>query len=187
MKTALLVAVAVVAAAPLYADAQSFRCVGKDGSRHYGSTVPPECYGRPVEQLNKQGMVVKRIDPQAEEKQRLAKEAAEARKRREEAAAREANRRRGALLATYTSERDIEDARARALAENVKAVRDVETRIEAIRKRQSAAKLPDEMQSAENDLKANLQLLEAKKREANAINARYDEDRKDYLEITGKR
>jgi hypothetical protein len=43
------------------------------------------------------------------------------------------------------------------------------------------------MMSADNELNANLQLLEAKKREAEAINARYDEDKKRYVAITGGR
>jgi hypothetical protein len=59
-------------------------------------------------------------------------------------------------------------------------VRELEARIEAIRKRA-------ESPSAENDLKANLELLEAKKLEAAAINARYDEDKKRYAEITGRK
>ena len=201
MTPRILAAVAVLALAPLSADAQSYRCVGKDGKRHYGSTVPPECYARPVEELNQQGMVVKRIDPQGEEKERLAKKAAEAKKREEDAAARESERRNRALLATYTSAKDIEDARARALADNTNAVREVQVRMEAIRKRQSGyekelagykgaeapVQLRDDMRSAENDLRSNEQLLEAKKREMEAINTRYDEDRKRYLQITGGR
>jgi hypothetical protein len=165
--------------------------------------VPAQCYGLPVEQLNKNGLVVKRIDPQAAEKERRAKAEAEAKKREQEAASREVTRRNTALLATYTSEKDIDNARARALAENTKAVRDVEARIEGIRKRQGGyekeleqhksrggeapAKLRDDMMSADNELNANMHLLETKKREAEAINARYDEDKKRYAQITGKR
>ena len=184
--------------APLAADAQSFRCTGADGKRYYGSSIPPQCYGRPVEQLSAQGTVVKRIDPQAAEKERRAKAAAEAKKKEQEAATREEARRNHALLATYTSEKDIDQARARALDENTKAVRDVELRVEGIRTRQSGyqkelekhpggeppAKLRDDMVTAENDLKANLQLLETKKREAESITARYDEDKKRYIAIT---
>ena len=188
--------------APLAAQAQSYRCVGADGKRYYGSTIPQECYRQPVEQLNAQGLVVKRIDPVAAEKERQAKEAADAKKKADEAATREASRRNQALLATYTSEKDIDDARARALAENGKATREVEERIESIRKRQAGyekdatsykgkgelpARLRDDMKSAEDDLKAQQNLLEAKQREASSINARYDDDKKRYALITGKR
>ena len=187
---------------PGTAEAQSFRCVSKDGKRYYGSVIPQECVGLPVEQLNAQGMVVKRIDPEATEKERLAREAAEAKKREQEAAAREAARRNRALLATYTSEKDIDDARARALAENTKAVKELESRMEAIRKRQvgyekelefykgktdAPAKLKEDIKSAEDELKAHEQLLETKKRELDSINARYDEDKKRYAELTRRR
>lgn len=197
-----LAVLVVLALAPLAAEAQShsYRCIAKDGKRYYGWVIPAECAGRPVEQLNSQGLVVKRIDPEHAEKQRLLKEATEARKREEEAIAKDSARRNQALLATYTSEKDIEDARARALAENTKAVREVENRIEAIRKRQSGydkdlevykgkgveapAKLREDLKSAEDELKAQEQLLEVKKREASTINARYDDDKKRYATIT---
>jgi DNA repair exonuclease SbcCD ATPase subunit len=192
----------LVTLAPLAADAQSYRCIARDGKRYYGSIVPAECFGRPVEQLNAQGLVVKRIDPEALEKERLLKEATEARKAAEEAAGREVARRNRALLATYTSEKDIDDARARALAENAKVVHDIENRLESIRKRQSGyekeieaykgkgeapAKLREDLQVVENELKTNEQLLEAKKREVGTINARYDDDKKRYSAITTKR
>jgi hypothetical protein len=199
-----LAVLAVLTLAPLAAGAQShsYRCIAKDGKRYYGWVIPAECVGRPVEQLNSQGLVVKRIDPEHAEKQRLLKEATEARKREEEAIAKDSARRNQALLATYTSEKDIEDARARALAENSKMVREVEVRLEAIRTRhagymkdvepykargvEAPAKLRDDMRSAEDDLKAQEQLLEVKKREAGQINARYDDDKKRYAAINTK-
>lgn len=198
----ILFTLAALSLAPLAAEAQSYRCVGKDGKRYYGSTIPAACYGTPVEQLNAQGMVVKRIDPAASEKERLLKEADEVKKREDEAAAREAARRNHALLATYTSEKDIDEARARALDENSKAMRDVESRIAALRTRQSGyqkelefykdkgeppAKLREDVKSVEDELGAQNQLLEAKKRESASINARYDEDKKRYARITGGR
>jgi chromosome segregation ATPase len=196
----------VLAAAPLAAAAQSksqagsYRCIGADGKRYYGSVIPAECANRPVEQLNTQGLVIKRIDPERAEKERQLKEATDERKRQEEAIAKDSARRNQALLATYTSEKDIEAARARALTENSKAVREVEVRIETIRTRQAGyqkdlepykakgvdapPKLRDDMKSAEDDLKAQENLLEVKKREAGAINARYDEDKKRYAAIS---
>ena len=116
---------AVLTLASFAAAAQSFRCAGKDNKKYYGSMIPPECIGRPVEQLNNRGMVIKRIDPQGEEKARQAKEATLAQKRKDEAAAKEAARRNHALLATYTSEKDIDEARNRALADNQKALQEI--------------------------------------------------------------
>jgi hypothetical protein len=190
---------AVLAALPLACAAETYRCIAKDGKRYYGSLIPAECQGRPVELLSAQGVVVKRIDPEGAEKERLAKEAGEARKRQEEAAAREAARRNQALLATYTSEKDIDDARARALAENTKATQKVADRIEVLRQQQAGyqkevdqykgkagapAVLQQDLMTGEADLNAQQQLLEVKKRELDAINTRYDDDKKRYSAIT---
>lgn len=203
----LLIRIAALGAAALLAGAAAaqgltYRCTAKDGKKYYSSTVPRQCIGRPVEQLNAQGMVVRRIDPEADEKARAEKEATLEKKREEEAAHREVERRNRALLATYTSERDIEDARSRALADNEKALREVHSRIEAIRKRRAGydkelefykggnkppAKLSEDIQNADIELKANEELLAVKKKEVEHINARYDEDKKRYRQLTGKR
>ncbi len=180
----------------------TYRCVGKDGKKYYGSTVPTPCLGQPVEQLSTSGIVVKRISPEGDEKDRLAKEAEAKKKREDEAAAREAARRNRALLSTYTSEQDIDEARSRALADNEKAIKDVELRIDAIKKRQASydkelefykgnnkapARLQEDIKDAEIDLQAQEDLLAAKKKDANNINARYDNDKKRYRELTVRR
>jgi hypothetical protein len=200
-----LIAAAALLATPLVADAQSvytYRCTSKDGKKYYGSTIPPQCYGRPVEQLNNQGLVVKRIDPEGDEKAKEEKEAALAKAKEMEAASREDLRRGRALLATYTSERDIEDARRRALEDNESAVREVEGKIDALKKKRTGyqneialykdpankkgevpARLTADLKNSEIDLKAQEELLTAKKKEVTAINAKYDEDKKRFGEL----
>jgi len=126
--------------------------------------------------------------------------AEESKKRQEEAALREETRRTRALLATYTSETDIESARKRALEDNEKAVKEVETRVAAIKTRQAQLagelefykgknkpppKLEQDVKNAEIDLQAQQSLLDAKKKDVNTINAKYDEDKRRYLELTG--
>jgi hypothetical protein len=210
MLKVLLIGGSALLLAPLAAQAQAtYRCTGNDGKKYYGSTIPMQCVGRPVEQLNAQGLVVRRLDPEGEEKARAAKEAAAEKRKEEDAASREETRRSRALLATYTSERDIEEARRRALEDNERAVREVETKIEALKKRRAGyekelafyqdakdkkakagppAKLTNDIKNSDIDLKAQEDLLAAKKKEVNVINAKYDEDKKRYLEATrGKR
>lgn len=202
-----ILAAAALLAAPLAGYAQSksattYRCAGKDGKKYYGSTIPPQCLGEPIEQLNARGLVIKRIDPEGDEKQRAAKAAAEKQKREEDTAAKEQARRNRALLATYTSVKDVDDARARALADNQKAAREIEAKIEAIRKRRAGydkelefykgktkppAKLNEDISNAELELKAQEGLLVAKKKEVETINAKYDQDKRRYLELTGKK
>jgi hypothetical protein len=182
----------------------TYRCTGNDGKKYYGQTVPQACFGQPLELINKQGMVVKRIDPEGEEKARLAKEAEAEKKRELEAAQKETMRRNRALLATYTSENDIEESRKRDLTNHQRGVQEVEHRIAEIKRRQAqyhkelalfqeagkgtpSARLQEEITNAEIDLKAQQTLLDAKKKESVSINTRYDEDRRRYREATGKR
>jgi hypothetical protein len=207
-----------LAFAPVAAEAQSYRCTGIDKKKYYGSTIPPECAGQRVEQLNAEGHVVKRFDPEGEEKARKLKEAEAVKKREEEAIAKEEGRRNRALLGTYTSEKDIEEARGRALAENDKAIKDVEQRITDIKKRQAGyekemefyregsanpsdkkakaatakgakppPKLIEDAKMAEMDLKAQENLLELKKKESEAVNAKYDEEKKRFVKLTKRK
>jgi predicted RNase H-like nuclease (RuvC/YqgF family) len=200
MNPKLAVLAALVAILPLAAGAQSsYRCVGKDGKKYYGSTVPPACLGQPVEQLNSQGMVVKRFDAAASAAEREKKAAEEEDRKKREATSKEEGRRNRALLATYTSEKDIDQARGRALKENESAVKEIEARIGALRKRQedlkkdlqsskakgsSPATIERDIKNAEFDIKTQQQLLAAKTKEVEQINARYDEDKKRYNELT---
>src|SRR6266403_1055006 len=153
-----IIAATALIIASLAAHAQStpsqltYRCVGKDGKKYYGSTVPMPCLGQLIEQLNTSGMVVKRIDPDGDEKER--------------------------------------------------AVKDAELRIDAIKKRQASydkelefykgdnkppARLQDDIRDAEIDLQAQENLLAAKKKDVDTINAKYDQDKQRYLELTGRR
>jgi hypothetical protein len=201
---------------PLGAAAQTYRCVGADGKKYYEQTIPSQCLGQRIDVLNSQGQVTKRIEPRATDdaKEREAKEAEATRKREQDKLAREERRRNNALLATYTSEKDIEEARARALVENDKQIKQVKARIVEIKKRQTGfakemefykegaarksdkkgdaaktvhapAKLLEDIRTAEVDLKAHEQLLDAKQKEVDGINAKYDEDKKRYLDLTG--
>jgi hypothetical protein len=196
LRTALIVA---IAALPLSAAAQSYRCVGKDGKKYYGQSIPPQCLGMPVEQLNAQGMVMKRFDAAASAAEREKKAADEEERKKREVITKEEGRRNRALLATYTSEKEIENARARALQDNQLAVKDVENKIALLTKRKSdlskeldfyqgknkpPAKLEQDIKNAEIDLKAQEGLLAAKKKEVDSINAKYNDDKKRYIELT---
>jgi multidrug efflux pump subunit AcrA (membrane-fusion protein) len=183
------------AAMPLAAQAQSFRCVGKDGKKYYGQVLPQACIGRPWEQLNMQGMVIKRYDP-SEDNVDPAKKAAEEEKQREkEAAALEEARRSRALLATYTSVKDIDAARERALAEPQRQIADIEANIAQREKRlaeltkqkpapNKAGAVEAEIETARSGIAAQQELLAVKRQVVEAIKARYDEDKKRYKQLT---
>ena len=199
MKPTAALLIAGLALAPFAAEAQSYRCTGKDGKKYYGQSVPPQCLGMPVEQLNSQGMVTKRYDAAASAAEREKKAAEDEERHKRELISKEEGRRNRALLATYTNEKDIENARARALQENKFAVTDVEIKIASLKKRQTdlvkeldfyqgknkpPPKLDQDIKNTEIDMKAQEGLLAAKKKEVDVINAKYDDDKKRYLELT---
>ena len=198
MLKAILVLAAVLA--PLAAEAQIIKCVGKDGKTYVGSTLPPQCAGQAANEMNKQGQVVKRTEAMLTPEQRAAKETEDkAKKERDIEAARkeqEETRKNKALLSTYGSEKDIEVARGRALADNEGAVKQTQVKIEQFDKAGAALKKELEFYSGKNkppakltqdneiDRKAQEQLMVAKRKDVEAINARYDEDKRRYLELT---
>jgi hypothetical protein len=193
----------------LQAQVRSYRCVTKGGRKYYGSTVPPQCTGELVEALSAQGTVLFRIDPPLTPEQRAAKAAAEKQAAQTEAAKREAARaaevqarRDRALLQTYSDEQDIERVRQRALASNREAAAQVQARIAQLRARQeqlakegarhkdgsqASDKFQQDVKAVAYDLSLQEQLLESRKREAAEINARYDEEKRKYRELTGRK
>jgi hypothetical protein len=201
-----IVAAAIAAAfalAPLVAQAQtpssSYRCTGKDGKKYYGSSVPEACLGQPVEQLNTQGMVIKRFDAAASAAEREKKTAEEEERKKREVISKEEGRRNRALLATYTNEKDIDQARTRALKDNEGAVKDIEKRIGGLKtrltelkkeldfysgKNKPPAKLATDIRNTEFDIATQEELMATKKKEVDQINARYDDDKKRYAELT---
>ena len=194
-----IVLVFAIATLSFAAEAQSYRCVGKDGKKYYGQSIPPACLGMPVEELNAQGMVTKRFDAAASAAEREKKAADEEERKKREAVTKEEGRRNRALLATYTDEKDIESSRGRALQGNEAAVKDIQRRIDALRKRQEElkkeleffqgknkppAKLSDDIRNIDFDVKTQEDLMAAKKKEVSLINSRYDDDKKRYTELT---
>ncbi|MGE0875273.1 MAG: hypothetical protein AB7O31_11455 [Burkholderiales bacterium] len=184
---------------PFAADAQSYRCTGKDGKKYYGATIPNQCIGQLVEQLNPQGMVIRRIEPPLTPEQRAKREAEEKAAAEKAAQDKEDARRNRALLATYQSEKDIELARQRALDDNAKAIEQIESQIAQIRKRQDGykkemefykgknkppAKFEMDVKSAAKDLEVQEKLLASRQEEVKSINTKFDDDKRRFLELT---
>ena len=175
-----------------------YKCVDARGKTYYTQVPPPECLGRDTQELNKSGMVVKKTErpPSAAELQ--AKEAEKKKKAEDEEKNKEGRRKDLALLNTYSSEKDIDDARTRALQEAQDAIASTEKTIAGAQKRQKEldgekefytkkpmpTKLKQEMANVELEIKTQNGLLESKKAEISKINAKYDEDKKRYVELT---
>lgn len=195
-------ALGVVVAATQLAQAQgmTYRCAGADGKKYYGSAIPMQCAGRLVEVLNPGGIVVKRIDPEQEERDRQAKAAKEGRAPAQQTPQeRDEERRNRALLATYTSVKDVEDARARALSDNAQQAGRFEQRIQELQTRKAryekeadtykkagkaSSTVEDNIKNTELEIAAQESLLAQKKGEIPSINAKYDADLRRYKQLT---
>jgi len=176
-----------------------YKCTDARGKVYYTQVPPRECLGRDTQELNKSGTLIRRSErvPTASEAQ--AGEAERKKKAEEAERSREERRKNTALLNTYSSEKDIEDARMRALNEAQTAIADTEKHIVGAQKRQQdlekekefyvkkpmPLKLKNEISNVDIEIKNQTALLDAKKREISTINAKYDEDKRRYVELTG--
>ena len=187
------------AAAPASAQTHMYKCKDSKGKTYYTQTPPTECLGKELDELSKEGTVVKRREAALTPEQQAAREAEEKKKKEEELAAKEERRKNQALLNTYSSEKDIEDSRQRALKQAEQATKEIQKRIaeaqdrakklasekEFYLKKPMPKKLQDDIKNNEIDLKVQQDALTSKQKELGEINAKYDEDKRRYLELTG--
>jgi hypothetical protein len=175
-----------------------YRYVDERGKVHYLDRPPTEAAGKPIDQLNRQGAVLKQGEAALTPEQLAARETEKRRQQEEQIRIREENRRNQALLDTYSSEKDIDDSRARAiavandsikdskakLAEALKRSEKLKAEAEFYQKRPMPAQLKQEVQSNEREIAIQREAIEKKEQEIVAINAKHDDDKRRYLEIT---
>jgi len=187
-----------LALAPECAQARVFKCKDGKGQTYYTQTPPSECLGKEMDELSPQGTVVKKREAALTQAQLAARAAEEKRKQEEELTAKEERRKNQALLNTYSSAQDIEDSRQRALKQAEQATQEIDKRIAEAHKRAKdlaaekefylkkpmPKKLQDDIKNNEIDIKGQQETLAAKKKELGEINAKYDEDKRRYVELT---
>jgi len=175
-----------------------YKWVDDQGKVHYTEHLPPEAAGKATSQMNRQGTVVKETDRALTKEQQFAKQEAEREREEQAKRATEERRMNEAILSSYSSEKDIDMARERAMQSNADAIKSAAHNVEAAKKLHAdllqkaapfkdkplPAKLQRDIESNEVDLKNQQQLLDSKKREAAQINARYDEDKRRYIALT---
>ena len=196
---ALLVALALVTGAPLaQAAGKLYCCNDASGKQVCGDLMPQECYGRAYREVGDSGRTVRNVEAPLTAEQR-AERAAEDEKRKVEEAARQEQRRKDlALLNTYGSVGDIDAMRERALGDVEKSIAAADARIAEIRaqrvKFQNEAEfykkkqLPPEIQKglsdADSEIKAQQAIIEAKNKEIEIIRAKYDDEKRRYLDLS---
>jgi uncharacterized protein DUF4124 len=197
----LLLSAAFASAQAQQTPQRMYKCVDAKGKVYYTQVPPRECLGRETQELNKSGTVLRRNEPPPSAAEAQKRDAEAKKKAEENERLREERRKNTALLNTYSSEKDIEDARQRALKEAQSAIEDTEKTIAGAQKRRTEleqekefyvkkpmpGKLKQEIANNEIVIKNQTALLEAKKREIGVINGKYDEDKRRYVELTGKK
>jgi len=197
-RTMLFLCSTVLALAPAAAQERMYKCVDARGKVYYTQVPPPECLGRDTQELNKSGTLIRKNPAALSRAQEQAREAERKKKIEDEERSKEERRKNLALLNTYSSEKDIEDARTRALKEAQGAIEDTERVIAGAKKRRQELetekefyvkkpmpfKLKQEITNNEIEIKNQIVLLDAKKKEISTINAKYDEDKRRYVELT---
>jgi hypothetical protein len=179
------------------AAAKVYCCIDADGKQVCADILPPTCYGRAYRELGSSGGAARTVEAPLTADQRTQRAADEAQRKAQEVVLKEKQRADQALLNTYGSPKDIEAMRARALDDVEKAIRSAEARIAEIRIKRKGfeneaefykkKQLPPDVQKglrdADLEIKAQEQLIEAKKHESAVIGAKYDEDSRRYLDL----
>jgi hypothetical protein len=179
------------------ARAAMYKWVDEKGVVHYTDKMPPEAVDNASVELNKQGIPIKKTDKALTPEQRQALEQEAERKREAARAQEEIARRDRALVASYTSEAEIDLARNRSLQtiNNVilsaqafsgqlnKRKVDVEAKKAESQGKPVVAVLDRELESIDLELARQADVIAQKQRETTAIMAKYDADKQRWREL----
>jgi hypothetical protein len=194
----ILIAPALAAGLMLLAPAANaglYCCNDPSGKKVCGDTMPKSCIGRDTT-LRDKG-TTKQIEGMLTPEQRALREEEEERKRKAEEVDKEQRRRDLALLNTYVSVKDIDVARERAEGEVQSQIKAAEAKIAAAEgKRKKLEReaefyknkqMPEDinrgMKDAEFEIKAQSELIDAKKKDFATIKVKFDADKKRYEEL----
>jgi len=199
--TGLALALALVHAAGA---AKIYKWTDEKGVTHYGEVIPPEYKDQAAQEMSTHGITLRKWDaavanPTTPE-QRKATEEKAVREREEKQRAFEQRRRDLALMNTYTSAQEIDDARDRTLQLPSQAIRGLEPRLKKSQDRlagleqqagtlaKAGKRVPDGLQADIADQKLEVETIQAEierhKAQIELIKAKYEQDKKRYLEVT---
>ncbi|MDO8787180.1 MAG: hypothetical protein Q7J42_03805 [Sulfuritalea sp.] len=199
--SALLFVSTAVLALGAAAQTRIYCCDDARGRKVCGDFLPTECQGRAYEERDNKGFVSKKVEAPLTAEQQTRRNAEIAKKEEEKKKAGEERRRTLALLSTYSSEKDINSARDRALAAVDKNLKQAQQRLEEANKKKKKLEtdkefykgkpLPDqvkaEVRDNEKEIAAQQGAVDAKAKEMEDVRARFADERKRYLELTGKK
>lgn len=174
-----------------------YKWVDDQGVVHYTDRIPPESVSKGATVLDKQGRSVKTIDPAPTPEQRKAAEAEAERQREVAKVNAEQARRDRALTQSFTSEAEIDVARARAvstmeaqlttigayIADMTRRKQDLEKRKAGYGAKPVPPALDNELNSVNDELARQTALLTQKKEALAAVGKKYDADKQRWQEI----
>lgn len=176
--------------------------VDENGVTHYGDTIPPQYVNQGSTELSTKGVVVKKTDRALTAEERRAAEEDKARRQEAQVKEQEQQRRDRALLNTYTSEKEIDLTRDRNLQQAEVQMQSAELRIKQVgdrltkyrRQAESMTKtgkpvapdLKQDIDNAEREIAHLEESIKQKKKDMDAIRARFDTDKQRYRELTSR-
>ncbi|MEZ5614723.1 MAG: hypothetical protein R3E35_05850 [Rhodocyclaceae bacterium] len=197
--SALMCLAAALLTAPAAAQKRiTYCCIGDNGRQMCSDVLPKECYGKAYREVSPRGIVLRHVPAPLTAGERAAREAEEKKAREEEARRLEQDRRNRALLATYTSEKDIDAARDRAVADLQKAIKaarenqaelamkkqKLDSEAEFYKKNTMPAPLQAQIHTNDTEMKAQQAAIDGKLKEIEAAKARYEDEKRRFLELT---
>ncbi len=168
-------------------------CCDVDGKRTCGDPTPPQCVNKAKTEFGKGG-VAKEVEAPLTAEQKAARAAETERLAAEKKQAAEQARRDRALVDSYTSEKEIDVARDRAIAEIEKNSEQATNRLEAAQKKQQKldqekefyqkkpmpAPLQAQLKDNESEIAAQKKALQEKEANIEAAKQRFESDKARY-------
>ena len=194
----LLCFAAALAPIPAHAGRNTYCCNDEHGRQVCSDILPQPCWDRAYREIDERGITVRRIEAPLTQEQRAQREAESRRKKEQERLAKEERMRNQALLDAYSSEKDIEVVRDRTVrdiekslnlanesyAEAAKRQKELSDEMQFYRNKPAPKALLDAMKENESELRAHASVIESKQKEIDAVRAKYDEERRRYIELT---
>jgi hypothetical protein len=188
----LVFAIAVFFATPVYAQDKNLRmykCVDTDGKVYYSDKMNPDC--AKGTEMNRNGVTVTKKEPP--------RSAQPVKTNVPTKSSMEIERRDKALLATYTTEQELDAARDRSLAIPLQGLKTVEAKVEktsaqltelkkqadtlASQQKQLPARLLEEVSASQKELAVLEADLAQRKAQSDAIRAKFEADKKRFREL----
>ena len=193
--TCLMGAALAVPAQAQQGNARVYKCIDPTGKVYYSDKMNPDC-GQASE-LNSQGVVMPKKKEVAKAGQPSKADPAQATAKE----SKEQERRERALMATYTTEEEIDAARDRSLAIPAQGMKTIESKLEKANqqltelKKQADAlatqkkKLPAQLLEDVNVVQKKISELEAdlaqRKAQSDSIRVKFESDKKRFRELNG--